>query len=72
MTVDVLFLEKGGAEKLLGQVTLVGGKLRGSTPAIQALVDSQLKHTTKSPAEWYKALGVGWSNGYTFTREGKQ
>ncbi len=71
MAVDVLFLEKGGTEKLLGRITLDGGKLRGSTAAIQSLVDSQLKHTTKSPAEWYKALGVGWSNGYVFTREGK-
>lgn len=68
MTVDVLFLDQSGAEKMLGHITLVGGKLHGSTPAIQSILDSQLKHSTKSPADWYEFLRSGWSNGYAFTR----
>jgi hypothetical protein len=70
MSVDVVTLQwPSGDETVVGQIDLRDGKLVGSRPAIQRLIESVGSDWRGTPEELYAAFGEGWSNGYVLTRK---
>ena len=51
------------ATRSLGQITLDGGRLAGSTPGLQEIADVALRKAGGDPAKAYAQLD-GWTNGY--------
>jgi hypothetical protein len=58
------------SRKVIGTMDMRDGKLVGSNPGVQHLIDSFTKTFKGTQQKLYEAFAVGWSNGYLYTREG--